>query len=261
MGIRVLGVDVNESVWKYEGKGRAIRMGFKQLQEISRKTLEALIEEREKNGPFTSVDDFTRRLPMSFAEAAILVKSAALDGIANGLNRPRMLWMLAASLQGGSGNRKTSPAGQMRSMFPSARSPQTPPLPDLTQEQKWRQELEAVGFLFTVHPLQASAPALRKGVRVTPARDMKGFVGKRVWMLGWPITRKEVMTKEGDSMEFISFEDKTALFETVFFPKVYRRFCQMVTMNRGYLLYGRVESEFGAVSLSVEAVEVASSRG
>jgi error-prone DNA polymerase len=261
MGIRVLGVDVNESGWKYEGKGRAIRMGFKQLQESSRKTLEALIEERERDGPFASVDDFTRRLPMSFNDAAILVKSGALDGISGGLNRPRMLWMLAARLQGGAGSRKASPAGQMRSLFPPARSPRTPPLPDLTQEQKWRQELEAVGFLFSVHPLQASAPALRKGIRVTAARDMEGFVGKRVWMLGWLITRKEVMTKEGDSMEFVSFEDETALYETVFFPKVYRRFCQIVTMNRGYLLYGRVESEFGAVSLNVEAVEMISSMG
>ncbi len=73
-------------------------------------------------------------------------------------------------------------------------------------------------------------------------------------MLGWPITRKEVMTKEGEPMEFFSFEDQTAIYEAVFFPKVFKRFCQDLDMDRAYLLWGRVESEFGTVSLNVQNV-------
>lgn len=52
-------------------------------------------------------------------------------------------------------------------------------------------------------------------------------------------------------MEFVSFEDKTDLYETVFFPGAFRRFCQDVDMNRAYLIWGRVESEFDTVSLTV----------
>jgi error-prone DNA polymerase len=76
-------------------------------------------------------------------------------------------------------------------------------------------------------------------------------VGRRVWVLGWPITRKEVLTREGEAMEFVSFEDTTAIYETIFFPQAFRRFCQDLDMNRAYLLYGQVGSEFGAVSLQV----------
>lgn len=61
-------------------------------------------------------------------------------------------------------------------------------------------------------------------------------------------------------MEFISFEDTTAIYETVFFPRAFQRFCQDVDMNRAYLLYGRVESEFGAESLNVLQMKKVSSQ-
>ena len=90
--------------------------------------------------------------------------------------------------------------------------------------------------------------------RPVPASKLAHYVGKRVWVAGWPITRKEVMTKEQAQMEFFSFEDRTAIYETVFFPKAFQRFCQDLDMDRAYLLGGRVESEFGTVSLNVESV-------
>ena len=55
-------------------------------------------------------------------------------------------------------------------------------------------------------------------------------------------------------MEFVSFEDETAIFETTFFPKAYQRFCQILDMNRAYLLTGRVQEQYGTVSVNVEDV-------
>jgi len=56
-------------------------------------------------------------------------------------------------------------------------------------------------------------------------------------------------------MEFVSFEDETAIFETTFFPKAYQRFCQILDMNRAYLLTGRVQEQYGTVSVNVEDIE------
>ncbi len=95
------------------------------------------------------------------------------------------------------------------------------------------------------------SPLRKLPQRIVPAVDLLSYVGHRVWVLGWPITRKEVLTREGDTMEFVSFEDTTAIYETIFFPQVFRRFCQDLDMDRAYLLYGQVGSEFGAVSLQV----------
>lgn len=57
-------------------------------------------------------------------------------------------------------------------------------------------------------------------------------------------------------MEFVSFEDTTALYETTFFPRAYERFSRMLGYHRPYLLRGRVEEDYGAVSLTVEEVSL-----
>jgi DNA polymerase III alpha subunit len=52
-------------------------------------------------------------------------------------------------------------------------------------------------------------------------------------------------------MKFVSFEDTTGLYETVFFPKAYNRFCHMLNETRPYILKGKVEEDFGSISLTV----------
>ena len=44
------------------------------------------------------------------------------------------------------------------------------------------------------------------------------------------------------------------MIETTFFPAVYRRFCHMLDWGRPYLLTGRVGTDWGATTLTVEHV-------
>ncbi len=81
---------------------------------------------------------------------------------------------------------------------------------------------------------------------------MGRYVGQKVTMAGWWITGKPVSTKHGEPMEFVTFEDTTATFETTFFPRAYARFCQKLTRHRPYLLRGTVEEEFGVATLNVQ---------
>ena len=272
----MLGPDVNESDWAYRGNGGVIRMGWQQLQNIRRETLENLVDERNRNGPFRSMEDFLSRVVLHAVEAGVLVKSGALDAlplerelrlsspglrsrhapngnpspIGNGhprLNRPQRLWFVESWI-----NRAVS-KGVARSPLPfSRKGVSVPPLQDLGSRQTWQQEMDALGLLLSVHPLALYADTVRSlPQRIVTASELPQRVGQRVWLLGWLVTRKEVLTKAGETMEFVSFEDETAIYETVFFPKAFQRFCQKVDVGRGYLLYGQVESEFGAVSVTV----------
>ena len=69
---------------------------------------------------------------------------------------------------------------------------------------------------------------------------------------GWLITGKVVNTKQGDPMKFLTFEDETGIIETVFFPKVYARFCHCLDYGKPYFLFGKLESDWGAITLTVE---------
>jgi DNA polymerase III alpha subunit len=106
--------------------------------------------------------------------------------------------------------------------------------------------------MLSVHPLREIGVSGRK---IVPANQLHQHVGRRVTLAAWSITGKEVLTKKGDSMEFVSFEDETAIFETTFFPKAYQRFCQILDMNRAYLLTGRVQQQHGTVSVNVEHIQ------
>jgi DNA polymerase III alpha subunit len=113
-----------------------------------------------------------------------------------------------------------------------------------------KHESETFGFLLSVHPLDLYRDAL-KSLDYVRARDLHAWVDKQVTTIGWQITGKTVHTKHGETMKFLSFEDQTGIYETVFFPKPYNRFCHMLNASRPYILKGRVQEEFSAVTLNV----------
>jgi DNA polymerase-3 subunit alpha/error-prone DNA polymerase len=75
-------------------------------------------------------------------------------------------------------------------------------------------------------------------------------------MVGWPVTQKDVWTKDGLSMCFLSLEDETALYETVVFPQVYDQYANLLFDQQPLLVYGRVTNDHGAVSLEISRIEV-----
>ena len=109
------------------------------------------------------------------------------------------------------------------------------------------------------HPLALYRRALA-GIRCVPAKDLGRHVGKRVLTVGWLITGRLVETKKGEPMEFLSFEDTTGIYETTFFPRAYDRFCRILASTRPFLLSGKVEEDYSALTLTVEEVRPLESR-
>jgi hypothetical protein len=61
-----------------------------------------------------------------------------------------------------------------------------------------------------------------------------------------------VVTKGREPMIFVSFEDENAIFETVLFPDAFRRFFPMLDDGWAFLVHGRVDEDYGALSIGVE---------
>jgi error-prone DNA polymerase len=250
MGLQVLGPDINDSTIKYQGKDRTLRVGLMQLQGFPRDLAETILGERLEKGLFNSLDDFCNRVNPEPTAARILVQSGALDSVSGGLNRPQMLWRFY-------GESKDQAVGQSFSLVPLAIDPsQWPRVEDYDRSTKLSHERETLGFILSVHPLRIYGRKIASsGRKIVPANKLSRYMGQRVTLAAWSITGKEVVTKKGDPMEFVSFEDETAIFETTFFPKAYQRFCQILDMNRAYLLTGRVQEQYGTVSLNVEYIQ------
>jgi DNA polymerase-3 subunit alpha/error-prone DNA polymerase len=94
-----------------------------------------------------------------------------------------------------------------------------------------------------------------KKLRTVKAVDLPRYLDQHVRLAGWLITGKVVTTKHGDPMEFLTFEDETGIVETTFFPATYHRFCHMIDRQRPYLLTGKVEEDWGVITMTVDKVE------
>jgi len=247
MGLIVELPDINESEWHYTGSDRRIRVGFMQLKDIQKETIDRILEDRCLNKPFLHFEDFLKRIDPDSNDARILIKAGVFDHLEPNRTRPELMWSLSFWQHKEKQKRKGS-----ISLFED----QAGPVPKTTaydSATQLRHECETLGFLFSRHPLTLYRDQLKK-LQYIRAEHMHRYVGKKVTAIGWLVTRKMTRTKNDDTMEFISFEDTTAIYETVLFPKVYQKFCYMLTHAKPYVLRGKVEQEFGAITLTVEEV-------
>ena len=74
--------------------------------------------------------------------------------------------------------------------------------------------------------------------RSSPPSEIHRHVGKQVRMVGWLITEKFAETKDGQPMEFTTFEDLTGLYDATFFPKVFQQYGHVLTGGKPYIVEG-----------------------
>jgi DNA polymerase III alpha subunit len=115
------------------------------------------------------------------------------------------------------------------------------------------QELEVLDCLVSCHPLDLYRDELA-GRRLTLAQDLRKKLDRRVTLAGRCVTGKLAQTSAGEIMEFVSFEDRTGIYETVFFPDVYKRHCHMIRRGGAYLVSGRVALDLGAVCVEADSL-------
>jgi len=247
MGLRVLLPDVNESRKEYWGKDKIIRVGLMQLKGLHEAALEGILEERKKK-PFLSFEDFLCRVEIDVSDVKILIKAGAMDSIAGLATRPEMIWKALEWNQ-----RRVSRRAIERTLFQDMPSVVPPQVPHYSERTVLEHELETLDFLISRHPLSLYAQPLSK-LKCIKGADLPKYVGKKVTTVGWWVTGKVITTKNDEPMEFISFEDTSALYETVFFPQTYAQFCHMLNRSRPYVLTGLVEEEYGVVTLTVDSI-------
>jgi error-prone DNA polymerase len=246
MGLEILPPDINQSEIKYTGRNREIRVGLMQLKALSQEARELILHERSKRGPFTGLEDFLLRIGphLRFQDVRILIKVGCFDSIARGLTRSSLMWQ-ALRFYGGDHQEEEPPT--LLPTSPAFSPVKQPPYP---KDLMLKYELETLGLLLSLHPLNRYEDILQ-GLDFVRAKDLHTYVGKGVTTIGWLVTGKTVHTKDGEPMKFVSFEDTTGLYETVFFPRVYNRFCHMLNEMRPYILKGKVEEDFGSISVTV----------
>lgn len=245
MQIAILPPDINYSDHHYRGYQRTLRIGLMQISGLNRRSLNRILTERQEHGIFLSFDDFIKRTDIDKNDIRLLIKAGCFDHLEGEKSRPTLLWQLL-------GHNRPQHGGQA-SLFEQP-AVDLPKPPSYDSKQVLDQELETLGMLVSCHPLLLYRTEIEQLAPVK-ACDMTRWSGRYISMIGWWVTGKTVQDKHGNSMEFISFEDTSGIYDVTFFPKAYARFCAKMVHHRPYILKGKVEQEFGVPTLTVEWID------
>jgi len=231
---------VNHSDYKTNIYNDHIYLGFIHIANLEKTVAKAIVPDREENGEFRNLQDFTERISITNEQLSILIRIGAFRFTGKG--KAELLW--EAYLFSG----KKEPALQQSKLFHlEAKTYQLPKLEHNLLEDVY-DEIELLGF-----PVSLSYFDLLKTKYRSPihSNNLIDYVGKRVKTIGHLATIKFVRTIKGEMMHFGTFIDQFGeVFDTTHFPDSLRKY-----PYRGsgmYLLEGIVVEEFGYPTINIE---------
>ena len=262
MGLNLEGPDLNASRRRYYGCGGRLVIGLMAVKGLSSSGAEKIIKERDKGGPYKSLEDFSRRVKPGRDDIIALCPAGVFDSVSCGLSRAMQARRLLALNCGNSNTgqddlfaAEATPAFETRNRIAGTKGAlaDNAAVNKANENELW-QEFRSLGFLRNRHTLALWKEKILPLKRIR-ARDIEKHTGRSVMLLGWPITQKEVWTKDGLTMSFLSLEDETGMYETVIFPDVYERYNKLLFDQEPLLIYGKPVSDEGAVSVEVAKIK------
>lgn len=219
--------------------GKEVYLGLQHVERLEQKVRLRMIAEREENGKFEGLENFSQRVGLSLDQLIILIRVGAFRF--TGQSKKSLLWMAHALYSG------HKPDGSLKLFEKSTKQFELPAF-DTSALEHGYDELELLGFTVSVSAFDMLQTSFRGDVL---SLELMGKVGETVRMAGDFITAKYVRTVRGETMNFGTFIDVEGhFFDTVHFPPSLQH---SPLLGRGiYLIRGKVVEEFGFASVEVE---------
>jgi len=249
LGINVLPPDVNESGKDFTLVHNGIRFGLAAVKNVGDSAVEAILEARQKGGPFRDVMDFCRRLDFRVVNKRVLeslIKAGALASL--GASRAQLMAILDYIIQVGQRTHKQNDTAQL-SLFNNwveEAAPAVLPLhsvPEWTRRDILAAEKETLGLYISGHPLEDYRLLLRAATTANIDEIRKMAEGRDVIIGGLVTSVRRISTRRGDPMAFGMIEDLSGSIEAIFFPRVYWECRHLLQEGAGLLLWGQVNRD------------------
>jgi DNA polymerase-3 subunit alpha len=259
--IHVLPPDVNESIAGFSVNGDKIRYGLEAVKSIGERSVEAVIEARQKDGPFTSIDNFMDRVDLNALNKKVVenfIKCGAFDSFKE--SRRELFESLELLFRNAQAKHKQENSNQL-SLFGGGDTVditlvrRTRNLPEWPVNQKLAYEREALGFYISGHPLEKFRAELKKFGAINTV-DIKGQGSRPSVKVGGVVTALRLRnTKKGDRYASFVFEDSLGTIETLVWPDTYRKFSNLIAADEPILITGKTEVNDEKAQLIVEKIE------
>ena len=230
---------VNQSLFETTVYGKDVFLGLMHIEKLESRLAQFIPEERERNGEFTSLENFIKRVPIGIEALQILIFVGAFRFTGKQKNEllieARLIMM------------NFKPEHRFQSIFEEEpRKDYRLPKLQRNRFEDAFDEIEILGFPVSCSPFDLLQTKYRGPVM---AKDLLKFHKKQVKMLAYLISRKHVPTKKG-TMYFGTWIDAEGeYFDTAHFPDNLKEF----PFQGGgcYLILGQVEVDFHFPTITV----------
>lgn len=268
MQIEVVPPDVNKSHVDFAVREGKILFGMSAIKACGGGAADAIVIEREKNGPFTDLFNFCERVdPQSCNRSTIetLVKAGAFDGF--GIARARLLAGIDRAMQAGASVLADKKSGQ-KGLFDDAEdeaaedaAADLPDVPELEEKELLTMEKEVLGFYLTSHPLAEFEQSLRTYCTHT-SKQLSELQHREEVVVGGMIAAVKMShtknPKPGAPSKYAMWdlEDMDGITRCILWPEQFAQFGQLVVADAIVGLRAAVDKRPGAEEINLIINEV-----
>ncbi|MBE0638536.1 MAG: DNA polymerase III subunit alpha [Bacteroidales bacterium] len=264
MGINVLKPDVNESDLKFIVNKRGdIRFGMGAIKGMGTSVAEAIIDERNANGPFSSIFDFAQRINLKVVNKRsfeALAMAGAFDSFEN-LHRAQLfhrdntedsifiekLIRYAQKFQEQKNSPQVSLFGEMTEI--TIEDPKLPESKPWSNIEQLKNEKEVTGFYITGHPLDDYKLEMKHFTNCTIAdfkENLQKYSGRALAFGGMVISTSHRVTKEGKPWGLFTIEDFDSTYEIRLFSEDYLKYKNYLMDGFFLLISAQIQKRYKA---------------
>ena len=255
MDIAILPPDINEGESGFSVSGNGIRYGLSAIKSVGRPVVDAILEERKKNGVFSSMEDFINRMTNKEVNRRTIenfIKSGAMDSLPG--TRRQKVAVAPVLLDNKARERKNAWEGQM-SLFDLVSEEEKkeyqvsfPDVGEYSKEELLAFEKDILGVYISGHPLDDYEGLWRKNITATAAdfivdeetEEAEVKDGMKAVVGGLVAGKVVKTTRSNQLMAFITLEDLMGSVEVIVFPKNYEADRDILTEDSKIFIKGRV---------------------
>jgi DNA polymerase-3 subunit alpha len=257
MGLEVLPPDANLSEAEFTVSEGRIVYGLLGIKNVGRGAVEQILKERASGGPYTSIVDFLDRVDLHAVNRKVvetLVLSGAMDSVYP--NRATLHHNLERLLNRTAARRESRRSGQAL-LFDAMTTDFAPEVAldmvaDWPREKKLGDEKQHLGFFVSGHPLDDHRKTIERHANLR-VRDLPAARPGRLYTLVAAIREtREILTRTGQRMAFVTVEDYDGAVEVVIFPAVYEKCRDLVRPEGIVAVTAKVDATRGDPKLIAE---------
>lgn len=253
--IELLPPDVNHSDAGFKVESGAIRYALAALKNVGEAAMDALMEERHKNGPYQDIFDFVERIDgrvLNKRQMENLISAGVFDSLMS--NRGQLMENLELLLRYGNEDKRPQGLFGLEVTRPKLREVEDwPPL------EKLRYEFSAVGFYLTSHPMDAYGASLEH-MGIVSASEIQTHAQEKgeaqtYRLAGIVITKQERAAKSGQRYAFVQLSDPTGVFEVTVFSELLSQYRDMLEPGMALLISVSVQLTDDVMRLTCQGIE------